>query len=307
MATPPPAVSVARPSAATHLSTCTTASTNRGEAMRATSVARPSTSARTSLVTSASTPVRSPTSAGAARPSPATPGSLCTRRSTAATSHSSAQSAARPSTAARASPSTRGRTRGRSRSSAPTAGRPSAAIPNLLVHQRTHSGEKPFRCTGAPSAIVHQRDHTGEKPFDCSRCWKAFSCLSSLIVHQRIHTGEKPYKCHQCGKAFSQNHCLITPEGSLQREGVQVQRVCRGGPSAGAPDVALHRETFRHPAQWAPTEPLLSREYPGEGHGFHKHLECSKVETALWRASLSVRVTLTGHFPNYPNNVSSTL
>ncbi|CAO2631098.1 hypothetical protein LEMLEM_LOCUS21151, partial [Lemmus lemmus] len=125
---------------------------HRGEAMRATSVARPSTSARTSLVTSASTPVRSPTSAGAARPSPATPGSLCTRRSTAATSHSSAQSAARPSTAARASPSTRGRTRGRSRSSAPTAGRPSAAIPNLLVHQRTHSGEKPFRCTGAPSA-----------------------------------------------------------------------------------------------------------------------------------------------------------
>ncbi|NXY91702.1 ZFP37 protein, partial [Alcedo cyanopectus] len=48
--------------------------------------------------------------------------------------------------------------------------------------------------------IVHQRSHKGEKPFSCLRCEKSFSDRSSLIIHRRVHTGEKPHKCQECGK-----------------------------------------------------------------------------------------------------------
>ncbi|XP_042340819.1 zinc finger protein 8-like isoform X2 [Plectropomus leopardus] len=90
-------------------------------------------------------------------------------------------------------------------------GRPFSSSRDLLVHQRSHSGERIYHCHLCKKPFVHphqlkthQRVHTGEKPFSCSQCGKRFSQSSHIKRHMSVHTGEKRYSCSLCGKRFSQ-------------------------------------------------------------------------------------------------------
>jgi hypothetical protein len=67
---------------------------------------------------------------------------------------------------------------------------------HLLIHIRSHSGEKPYLC-GVPC------------------CGQRFSQLGNLKTHERRHRGEKPFGCEVpgCDKRFSQrsnlrSHCV---------------------------------------------------------------------------------------------------
>ena len=104
---------------------------------------------------------------------------------------------------------------------------------NLRNHINSiHYNYRPYKCSfpncnkayGVESKlIIHERTHTGFKPFICQICQKSFNEKGNLKAHLKFHSEIRPFKCTLCNKEYKTNKHL---KDHIKIEHYKIKKFC---------------------------------------------------------------------------------
>ncbi|CAN7997863.1 unnamed protein product [Ixodes pacificus] len=114
----------------------------------------------------------------------------------------------------------------------PTSPQQGNKSPQALLATKDETGR--FCCVCCSNAfdserdlVVHQRWHTGERPFQCSKCFDSFASVSALVLHRgSVHDRRSMFRCTFCGRAFTEGSAYSKHLSRHRKAGARFQCSC---------------------------------------------------------------------------------